>query len=68
MNAQDDESTMNAVIAVYVNRTTVSYPGAYEVFATNASVNYNCSWYWLVYSPDDNGAMLTDLAKGDDSQ
>lgn len=57
---------MSPIIAVYVNKTTVNYPGAFEVFAINASITYECEWYWLVYSDDDDGAILTDLAKGDD--
>ena len=58
---------MHHIIAVFVNRTTIEYPGAFEVFGINATVNYNCSWYWLVYSSADSGAILKDLAKTDDS-
>jgi len=56
---------VHPIIAVFANRTTVPYPGAYEVFGQDATIQYACAWYWLVYSSAEQGHVLKNLVKGE---
>lgn len=59
------ESQLYPIIAVFVSRVTVPDPAAPENSVGNATVKYNCTWYWLVYGEAGDGHVLKDLASGD---